>query len=190
MVDIDDKNYDTEEVVVVVDSDFYIKGFRDTETFEEYCRQCPNYGNRWGCPPFDHDTLQDLLPYSKVMIVGVVLTPHDTKLPMSQVYDLMLPELERLNKHLLELEKKSGGKAFGFVGKCQYCGDASCARIQGHPCRHPDLVRPSLEAYGFNMIKTASELLGIDMLWSNDDRIPKYLTLVCGLFFNGDDLKW
>ena len=177
------KNYKTEEVVAVVDRDRYLREFRDVATFAECCRACPNYGSRWGCPPFDHDTLQDLLPYDKVMIMGVKLTPHDSKMPMERVYDLMRPELEKMNRRLLDMEKERGGLAFGFVGKCERCGDAPCARVEGKPCRHPDVMRPSLEAYGFNVSKTASELLGIDMVWSKDKNVPRYLTLVCGLFF-------
>lgn len=181
---MDNKNYDIEECVAEVDRERYVREFRDVATFEACCRQCPNYGNRWGCPPFDHDTLQDLLPYEKVMILGVKLTPHDQRIPMERVYDVMRPELERLNRRLLELEREKRGLAFGFVGKCERCGDAPCARVEGKPCRHPEVVRPSLEAYGFNVSKTASDLLGIDMVWSKDNNVPRYLTLVCGLFYN------
>lgn len=184
------KNYDCEEAVAIVDRDRYVRDFRDVATFEACCRECPNYGNRWGCPPFDHDTLQDLLPYDKVLIVGVKLTPHDQRMPMELVYDLMRPELERLNRRLLELEKTSGGLAFGFVGKCERCGNAPCARLEGKPCRHPDVMRPSLEAYGFNVSETASQLLGFNMVWSTGKNVPRYLTLVCGLFFSGPDLQW
>ena len=187
---VGEKKYDAEQVVAVVARDRYVREFRDVTTFEECCRACPNYGNRWGCPPFDHDTLQDLLPYEKVMIIGVKITPHESRMPMELVYDLMRPELERLNSRLLELEHEKDGFAFGFVGKCERCGNAPCARKQGKPCRHPDVVRPSLEAYGFNVSETASQLLGIDMVWSRDKNIPRYLTLVCGLFFNGENPEW
>lgn len=183
-------DYDVEDVIAVIDRERYVRDFRDVATFEDCCRQCPNYGNRWGCPPFDHDTLHDLLPYSKVMIVGMKITPRDSKMPLNRVYDLMRPELERANERLLSLEKQSGGMAFGFVGKCPYCGGAPCARREGKPCRHADMVRPSLEAYGFNVSLTASEVLGIDMQWGKDGNMPRYLTLVCALFFNGPDLQW
>lgn len=179
-----EKNYDVEEVVAEIDRERYVEEFRDVATFDACCQQCPNYGRRWGCPPFDHDTLQDLLPYNKVMIIGVKITPHDRKKPLDQVYELMRPELDRLNKQLLELEREKHGLAFGFVGKCPYCNGEPCARIDGKPCRHPDVVRPSLEAYGFNVSETASKLLGIDMVWSKDSTVPRYLTLVCGLFYN------
>ena len=166
-----EKNYDVEELAAIIGRERYVSEFRDVPTFEACCRQCPNYANRWGCPPFDHDTLQDLVAFEKV-------------------YDLMWPELERVNKRLLELEKVSRGMAFGFVGKCPHCKGAPCARTSGKPCRHPELVRPSLEAYGFNVSLTASEVLGIDMLWGSAGTMPPYLTLVCGLFFNGPDLQW
>lgn len=185
-----EKNYHCEEIVTVIDRERYVREFRDVETFDACCQQCPNYGRRWGCPPFDHNTLNDLLPFEKVMIIGLKLTPQDSKMPIDAVYDLMRPELNRLNKRLLDLEKQSAGMAFGFVGKCPHCPGMTCARIGGEPCRHPELVRPSLEAYGFNVAKTASDVLHIDMQWSNDGKMPRYLTLVCGLFFNGPDLQW
>ncbi len=181
---MEEKNYDVQEVVAVVDRDRYVREFRDVPTFEACCKQCPNYGNRWGCPPFDHDTLQDLLPYEKVKIIGVKITPHDEKLPLSQAQSLMRPEIERVNKRLLEMEREKGGLAFGFVGDCPYCNGAPCARLHGEPCRHPQVVRPSLEAFGFDIGKTTRELLGIEIQWSRDKRMPKFLTLVCGLFYN------
>ncbi len=181
---------DVSEATAIVDRATYVSQYRDVATFEACCRQCPNYGNRWGCPPFDHDTLGELMQYERVLLVGIKIAPRDRKLPMDRVYDIMRPELERANQRLIELEHQCHGMAFGFVGKCPHCGDEPCARRDGKPCRHPDVVRPSLEAYGFNVSLTASQLLGIDMLWSSDGTVPRYLTLVCGLFFNGPDLQW
>ena len=48
-----EKKYDAIDVVAFIDRETYVKDFRDVATFEECCRACPNYGNRWGCPPFD-----------------------------------------------------------------------------------------------------------------------------------------
>ena len=36
----------------------------------------------------------------------------------------------------------------------------------------------------FDIGKTTQQLLGIDIKWSHNGRIPEYLTLVCGLFYN------
>jgi predicted metal-binding protein len=104
-------------------------------------------------------------------------------LPLEAANDLMKPVISELNEELLETEKSLGGMCYGFVGTCPYCGDAACARIDSKPCRHPDKVRPSLEAIGFDISKTSKDLLGLDIKWSQDGLIPEYLTLVCGIFY-------
>ena len=43
--------------------------------------------------------------------------------------------------------------------------------------------------FGFYLGKTASELFGFPLLWSNDGYLPEYLTLICGLFHNGKMLS-
>jgi len=173
----------TERFVAEVDAQAYINGFRRAEYFMEFCKQCRNYGHRYGCPPFDHDPLSVIESYGKVRIIGVKIIPDDLTLPLEAVNDLMKPVIDELNEELLETEKSLGGTSFGFVGKCPYCGGAICARIEGKPCRHPEKVRPSLEAYGFDISKTAKDLLGLEIKWSKEGRIPEYLTLVCGIFY-------
>ena len=39
------------------------------------------------------------------------------------------------------------------------------------------------KAFGFDMGKTAKELLGLEIKWSKGLLIPEYLTLVCGIFY-------
>ena len=108
---------------------------------------------------------------------------QDKTLPLEAANELMEPVTNELNKELLEMEKSLGGMSFGFVGSCPYCGGAPCARIEGKPCKHPDKVRPSLEVFGFDMGRTAKELLGLEIKWSKGQLIPEYLTLVCGVFY-------
>ena len=57
-----------------------------------------------------------------------------------------------------------------------------CSCIEGKACKHPDKVQPSLEAFGFDMVKTAKNVLGLEIKWSKGLLIPKYLTLACGIF--------
>ena len=173
----------TERFSADIEAKRYIARFRDADRFIGFCRQCGYFGRRHGCPPFDHDTLSDIAGYARVRILGAKIVPSDKSLPLAAVNDLMLPVITSMNAELLEMEKSLGGRAFGFVGKCIYCGDKPCARIDGKPCRHPDKVRPSLEAYGFDIVRTASELLGVDIKWSDGKHVPDYLTLVCGVFY-------
>ena len=166
-----------------VDAKVYIEEFRRADYFIKLCQQCGNYGRRYGCPPFDVNPLATIEGYDRVRILGVKITPKDKSLPIEAANDLMKPVIGDLNEELLKTEKSLGGMCYGFVGTCPYCGGAVCARIDGKPCKHPDKVRPSLEAIGFDVSKTAKDLLGLDIKWSHDGLIPEYLTLVCGIFY-------
>ena len=172
-----------ERYTAEMDAAAYIEGFHNADYFIKFCQQCGNYGRRYGCPPFDYDPLTVIERYDKVRIIGVKIVPCDKTLPLEAANDLMEPVTKELNKELLEMEKALGGMSFGFVGSCPYCGGAPCARMEGMPCKHPDKVRPSLEAFGFDMGKTAKELLGLEIKWSKGLLIPEYLTLVCGIFY-------
>ena len=123
---------------------------------------------------------------------------------------------EKELKRLLEKEAELHGMAF-FAGTCMLCGDPcypddalseqevlsgsgetcwrdGCTRRRGLPCRHPGKVRPSLEAFGFDLVNTARELFGIELQWgggkaggdgyvtgghdSNIVSVPEYYVLV------------
>lgn len=185
IVDDMNMNYTIERYEAEIDAKAYVEGFRRAEYFIQFCRQCRNYGHRYGCPPFEDAPLTLIEGYDRVRLLGVKITPEDKTLPLEAAGDLMAPVIGELNEELLALEQTLGGRAFGFVGTCPYCGGAPCARIEGKPCRHPEKVRPSLEAIGFDISLTAKELLGLDIKWSHDGRIPEYLTLVCGIFYKG-----
>ncbi len=160
----------------------YMKRFRDAERFIGLCRQCGNYGKRWGCPPFDHDPTDRLGRYSTAEIIVTTIHPDRSGIPISEGAKIMRPVRERLERELLAREALTGGLAFTFVGECLNCPSGSCTRPQGLPCRHPDKVRPSLEAYGFDLGRTLKELFGMELLWGTDGTLPRYLTLVCALF--------
>ena len=160
----------------------YIANYRNAESFIVYCRQCDNYGRRYGCPPFNYDVMKFIGQYRKLKILGFKIIPR-TQLPLAKANDVIAAALPEMNRQLFEAEKVLDGFACGFVGKCIYCSE-TCARIEGKPCRHPDKVRPSLEAFGFDLMKTSEELLGIKMKWGHDGMMPEYLTLVCGVFYD------
>ncbi len=175
--------YATEKYTAEIDAKAYIEGFRKVEYFIKLCQQCKNYGNRHGCPPFHNDALATVESYQKVRIHGVKIIPQDKSLPIDAANQLMEPVVAMLNEELLEEEKTLDGFGLGFVGTCPYCGKAPCARLENKPCRHPDKVRPSLEAFGFDVGKTAKELLGVELKWSQDGLMPEYLMLVYGIFY-------
>ncbi len=176
--------YKAEDFITEIGAEEYIEGFCNSDCFIRYCRECRNYGKVWACPPFSHDTLAELQKYSRVILVATKITPAGRDIPFSELDRFIRPERMRLEAKLRDMEKQYGGRAFAYAGSCLYCPDGTCSRLDNQPCRHPELVRPSLESYGFDLGKTATELFGFPLLWSNDGFLPSYLTLICGLFYN------
>ncbi len=160
----------------------YIARFRRAGYFLELCRECRNFSRRYGCPPFDYDVAERISHYTTATIIGVQIIPEEKRLPLDMAQELMEPVIRHITGELLAQEKQTGGLSFGFAGGCMLCGNSPCARVSGQPCRHPDMVRPSLESYGFDLSRTAEELLGMPLLWSTDGYIPDYLMLICGIF--------
>lgn len=182
--------YRAEDFSVTVSVADYIARFRDAERFEGCCRACPNYGCSWGCPPFDFDVEEYLNRYSRALLIATKIAPEQRDLPIAEAKRLIHPERQRLERRLLEMERRYGGRSFAYVGSCLYCPEGTCTRPEGNPCRHPELVRPSLEACGFDIGRTTSELFGIELKWGADGKMPEYLTLVCGFFHDGDGVVW
>lgn len=185
-------SYNREFVFATVSMDDYIRRFRDAERVAGYCRQCRNYGHHWGCPPFDYSVEEQLSRYREVLLVAARIYPTEQHLPMETGMQCLWPVRSELEKIVRGLETVLDGRAMGLAGQCPYCGaqpenfqaGMPCAKTEGKPCRHADLVRPSLEAWGFDIGMSAEQLLQIPILWSTDGLTPEYFTLVCGFFHN------
>lgn len=97
-----------------------------------------------------------------------------------------------LDARLLALEEAWPDSRAFFAGTCFDCPEGTCTRLSDLPCVRPGKIRPSLEALGFDLGRTASELLGIELRWSVDGRLPEYFTLISGFFTNHsiDSLSW
>lgn len=183
-------NYTLREFTASLSTEEYISRFRDNDTFMRRCRECDNYSCSWACPPFSHDIEHELLQYGSVIITATKMIPDRKDIPLSEVFSFMRPERIRIDRKMLELERRWSGKYLAFSGKCLYCPGGICVRSAGLPCRHPDLVRPSLEAYGFDVGRTVAELFGFNIVWSADNYLPEYITIVTGLFHNHGQLNF
>lgn len=188
-------SYKRELLYATIGMDEYIRRFRDAERVAGYCRTCPNYGHHWGCPPFDYSVEDELRRYREVQLVAARIYPEEKHLPLTTGMRCLWPVRAELEHIVRSMETTQPGRAMGLAGQCTYCGASPdglpcskalpCTKPQGLPCRHPELVRPSLEAWGFDVGKTAEELLQTPILWSSDGLTPDYFTLVCAFFRNG-----
>lgn len=168
----------------------YIRNYRDVDRFMGYCKVCDKYNTCWACPPFDYDTDEYMPPYHEAYIIGTkigfdpeTIRDHRGTDVIVPLMDKVIEEVRRLlDPQLLRLEEKHpGGHAF-YAGTCHICPMGKCARRDGKPCVAPERVRPALEALGFDIGKSTTDLLSIDLKWSHDGILPDYLTLVSGFF--------
>ena len=176
--------YTIDEFTFEISVTEYFARFHKPNEVWGYCQACSNYGKQWGCPPFDFDIVERLSQYDKVLLIATKITPTATGLPHQESEQLIRTERIRLEKQLLDLERQYNGLASTYIGSCLHCPEGDCTRSLGKVCRHPECVRPSLEAYGFDITKTLAELFDIELKWGINCFSPEYIVLVCGLFYN------
>ena len=182
--------YKNEYYTANIKLDEYIKDYRDTAKFIEFCKACRNYNNYYTCPCFDYDVdavlneYQDVCIYVCKVVLDEELIKNTKKEDIVKVSSDLLKDVRKeFDQYLLSIEKELNGLAF-FAGVCHLCDE--CQKKYNKPCLHEDLRRTSLEAYGFDMIKTSEQLVGIKMIWG-EHTLPPYFTMTAGVLFNKDE---
>ncbi len=181
-------NYTVTNKQVTIAADELIARYRDVERIRQYCLQCPGYGKTWNCPPFDFDPriVSDGFKTVKLMATTIEFdeatraackSPEESaavgRQAMEQVWETLLPRLH-------EMERETpGSRCFTF--RCSLCPEG-CTRPEGLPCRHPELLRHSLESVGFDIEAMTRDLLGITLEWSTDGSLSRHITLITALF--------
>ena len=179
----------TSKIEATIDAATYVAQYRDSERVQGYCAQCSNYGKVWGCPPLPSYGDDCVTGYNHVHLYGIKVAfdqelqqqeysaEERTKIierAFDEVWKDWLPAL-------YEMEASNPGSRV-FTGRCRLCRPMKCSRVEGKPCRHPDKMRHSLEAVGFDVEKSVRELLGIELQWSDGKHLPPYVVLVTALF--------
>lgn len=127
----------------------YIKGYLDAPRFLQGCNACENYARRWCCPPLSFDFQTYSAPYSYICIIGAKIPEPNS--------DAMLFGPRRAFAEYLMAQEDRHSRAL-IASSCLLC--RRCARETGSACIHPNRLRYSLEAFGFDLARTAAELLG------------------------------
>ncbi len=170
--------------------DEYIRDYRNEDLFMSYCKACRSYNCCWACPPYDFDVLLMIKKYKNANIISTQIFPDNSlrdlyntaKQNIALGKEILAEARKKIDEELLLLEKKHSGSRAFFAGNCFSCPIEKCARIEGKPCVRPEQIRYSLESFGFDIEKTASDLLGITLKWSSDGQLPEYFTLISGIF--------
>lgn len=168
----------------------YLEHYVDIPCFLEYCKACERYDKSWACPPYDFSVEDYWKQYEVLYVVGsklifdqetlgAVSGKEDVERVLNEV---LVKEKGSLSQWLYEIEAKYPGSKSLSAGSCMLC--EACQRPEGKPCQNPEIVRYSIESLGGNVGKTCSKLMGIDLIWSQEGKLPAYFTLVNGLLSN------
>ena len=160
--------------------------YQDREKYLTYCRECPKYNTVWSCPPLKIDADAYLSKYAWVNVVGAkvildhkVIEKADTPEKIKTVGWKIVSEVKLcLEEEMRKLESQLPGSVSLSSGGCSLC--KTCTRKAGAPCRKPDKMRYSLDAFGFNLSAITKDMLGIEIMWCKD-RLPDYFTLIHGI---------
>jgi len=171
-----------------LDAGEFVRRYRDVERIAALCAQCPLHGLSWACPPYDVDAATFSEGFDTVLLMGSTVWFDDDDRAAVTCADESRVAAERaidqvwlsLLPYLYELERQLPGSRC-FTGRCRLCGKQGCTRTAGKPCRHPQLMRHSLEAVGFDVVAAARDLLGIELQWSAQGELPRCLTVVSAL---------
>lgn len=122
--------------------------------FRKLCESnaCGMYGKSWMCPP-DVGLVEDLIAQAKRFRQALVFQTVDT-LEDSYDFEGMMAAGEKMNRLMAAVRQEADEMGLQRrlllgAGGCRVC--QRCAKMSGHPCRHPEQALSSLEAYGINV---------------------------------------
>lgn len=178
------KEYFSKEVSVKE----YVEQYVDVETFLSYCKECPNYNRVWTCPPYDFNVSEYWKQFSVLELSAVRMrfseSVREQKLSKEQQEEILKNAVMEVKKGLttvlLQREKHIPGSVSLSAGGCVFC-EGKCTRTTGEKCRYPESMRYSLESLGANVGLTVERLLGIELEWYEEGKMPEYYVQIAGL---------
>jgi len=141
---------------------------------------CPYYGNNLMCPPYvmKASEFQEILSkYEYAVLVQVEMSFPEELIQAAQkaenlavlLRDInylqpLIPSLNKFDELINKIEAAAFNLGYRFAagfsgGTCKLC-DECVAKQPGESCRHPFKARPSMEAMGIDVVKTAEKAGG------------------------------
>ena len=166
----------------------YVEQYVDVATFLEACKACPNYDRVWSCPSYDFDVIKYWNRYQTFRVIATKITFDEemtaktyTRQELNEILGQVLPvEKKKISDELYREERQNPGSISLSAGSCHLCPNG-CAKPTGGSCRNPDLMRYSIESLGGNVGMTIEKLLGIELEWMEENRLPSHFVMVSGL---------
>ena len=139
---------------------------------------CPYYGNNLMCPPYimKASEFQEILSkYNYAVLIQAEISLPEEVIQATyqensiadlfsnykQSFSPTLNELSKFDELISKIEAAAFNLGYRFAagfsgGTCKLC-DECVAKQPGESCRHPFKARPSMEAVGIDVLKTAEK---------------------------------
>lgn len=168
----------------IISLDDFVKTYHKPD-FIKYCQACENYQANWACPPLAFSPEDYLEDFKSLVVILVKIDLDEEEKEASRGQDLLKesirilrPVKEKYCQELLKREEAQAGSRALFPGSCTYC--ETCQRKKGLPCLRPEVMRYSMDSFGFDVSKITTDLFGVPLLWGRET-FPDYYSLVYGL---------
>lgn len=167
----------------------FIQACVDVPRVSGYCASCRNYGAKWSCPPFQTPPMAVWAAYDSLLLYGVkISTPvsdlnqtYDQETLQLKYEDLLSLPRASLHEELLQMEQNLPGSLSLYAGSCVLCGEDTCTRKTGKPCRLPQEMRYSIEALGGDVSLCLERYFNKKLLWAKEGKLPPTFILLGGL---------
>lgn len=163
-----------------------LKKYLDIQTFNNCCKfGCPNYNQKWSCPPCTPQYEEYVQHYNYITIVMLQTNLSQFSYIKNDYLKLKAANSilkSRIDKTLRDL--KTTNTHYISTGSCRLC--KPCKRKKGEFCAHPELMAYSFEAFGINVCALAQDMFNTELLWYSKHNLPQYTSVVAGLLFNNE----
>ena len=169
----------------IIEDTSVLQNYCESKKMETACEEgCPNYENKWSCPPYAKSFLSIRKKYSKAFLL-CFSTEMNYYSDVKNMY-LAVKAANVTLKTLIErcarsIEEGTNGYSL-LSGSCRLCKPCQCKNKQ--PCKHPDKMRYSMEATGLNVQKVCFDFLKHRLLWYENKKLPQYTSVVVLILSN------
>lgn len=163
--------YATEKLYGKLDIPTYVEKYVNVEEFLEYGKACGDYHKIGSCPAYDFDVLDYWNRYQYIHIIGNKIIFDEEEIEKVRTAE----EFNGYLEGVLKVEKQKLAEIL-YVAESKYPGSISLSAGNA-----PEKMRYSMESLGANVGMTCSKLLRVELLWSEENKLPKYFILISAL---------
>lgn len=159
--------------------------YEQKSKFKNLCAEgCPNYNNKWCCPPFSPTYSKIAEEYSNVILMLLYCDLSQFNYIKAEYMKVKASNAilkSKADKITRFLEKETSGVMMSN-GSCKLC--KPCNKKKNLSCKRPMDMRYSLEALGLDVGAVSKEIFNHELLWYKNKLAPKYSSVLTGILTN------